>query len=394
MKGIHYVSMGDDSGYADAGRRVLRGLVAADVPVTWTPMVLGQAWGLGYEPFEGRGLDAPPDLAALCNRPLDVDTVILHTVPEYYPLWRDRLADRDREDRPLLIGYPVWETTALPEPWPELLEVVDGLLLPCEWNRDVFRASEVRVPIEVAPFPVLADARLPSPVERGDDPFRFYSINSWTVRKALDQLLHAYLRAFDADDRVELVLKTSREDFTRPRHPFVRRILGRASTATAVRTILETYPRPATVRLETRRTADGEIRRLHADNDCYVSLSHGEGWGFGAFDAASWGNPVITTGFGGSLMYLTPEEASLVAYELEPVDPANGSSYTPDQRWASADIDDAVERLRDVRAHAAAARARAAALADRIHGRFSPEVVTRDLLASIERLRAGRASRA
>ena len=37
---------------------------------------------------------------------------------------------------------------------------------------------------------------------------------------------------------------------------------------------------------------------IHAIGDCYVSLTHGEGWGMGAFDAATLGKPVLITGWG------------------------------------------------------------------------------------------------
>jgi hypothetical protein len=44
-------------------------LAKLGVPVTWTPMILGSAWRMGYEPFEGRSVD-DPELDPFCNRPI------------------------------------------------------------------------------------------------------------------------------------------------------------------------------------------------------------------------------------------------------------------------------------------------------------------------------------
>ena len=46
------------------------------------------------------------------------------------------------------------------------------------------------------------------------------------------------------------------------------------------------------------------VDMLHEIGDAYVSLSHGEGWALGAFDAATRGTPVLATGFGGHRDYL------------------------------------------------------------------------------------------
>ena len=91
---------------------------------------------------------------------------------------------------------------------------------------------------------------------------------------------------------------------------------------------------------------DERIAGLHARGDCYLTLTHGEGWGIGSFDACAYGNPVIATGWGGHMAYL---EGSpwLVDYDLVAVDNERAvGSYAPSQRWGDPRLEHAVSLLR------------------------------------------------
>jgi len=85
---------------------------------------------------------------------------------------------------------------------------------------------------------------------------------------------------------------------------------------------------------------------LHDISDCYLSLTCGEGWGMGAAEAASAGNPVFITGWSGHLDFLGDDYKGLVSYKLIPViDKMGRSSHSPHQNWAKADIADAIDKL-------------------------------------------------
>jgi glycosyltransferase involved in cell wall biosynthesis len=143
------------------------------------------------------------------------------------------------------------------------------------------------------------------------------------------------------------------------------------------------------VQLVTRELSDDDVRALHHRGNCFVSLCRSEGWGLGAFDAAAWGNPVVTTGFGGHLDYLA-RSPTLVPYDLMPVhDPAGYPSYAPDQHWAEPDLDHGAELLREVAEHPDAAAARADDLARELRWRYRPEAVAATFLAAVESHRTG-----
>lgn len=396
MKGIRYISLHEHSGYGEAARRVMGCLRRAGVPLTWTPMVPGAGWKLGYEPFLGREIQNAGELGVACNRPMDVDTVIVHTVPEYFPLWRTELGADAAS--PLFVGHTVWETNRLPRSWPSLLGCCDGVLVPCSWNLSTF--AGLGVPLGLLPHPPVfprpsiasQEEHTPEPPTGTDRPFRFYSIGTWTTRKAMDLLIRAYLRAFSADDPVELVIKTSPEDFTRPRGRVAGTLFGRhRSSSAALAGLLAGVTRPAAVRLITRKVSGGEIAALHRSGECYVSLSRSEGWGLGAYDAAAFGNPVVTPGYGGQLDYLGAESAYLVDYRLVAVEDAQGgASYTADQTWAEPSVEHAATLLRQIFEFPDEARRRAAIASDAIYERFDPQRLVNELLDTTESFRRQR----
>ena len=103
--------------------------------------------------------------------------------------------------------------------------------------------------------------------------------------------------------------------------------------------------------LSTRTLSEAEMDDLHRRGDCYISLSRGEGWGLGAFDAATWGKPVIVTGWGAAPEFLPDGYPYFVDYDLIPTaDDEPDALWHParEERWAKAHISHAATLLRHV----------------------------------------------
>lgn len=358
MRGLKFVSFHGRTGYGEAARRYMAGLTEAGVPFACAPVV------------SRRG-------ARRRTVPIAYDTVLLHAMPEYYAEWAAR------EPGKRIVGYTAWETDRPPAHWPALLNAVDLVLVPCAWNRDVFRTHGVTTRIEVVPH---AAPSISLPAERHrerfgvrPEDFCFYTIEEWNARKAIWSTIDAYLRAFTRDDPVVLLVKTTRSDGTRGR--WLRHLTG---TRRAVRRIMRRHERPARVVLLTSALTDAQMLQLHAAGDCYVSLTRGEGWGLGAFDAAALGRPVVMTRFGGQLEWLGAAHPYLVNHRLLAVDaPAARASYSPDQRWAEADRDHAARLMRHVVEQRAEAAAVGQSLQARVTERFSRAAVTGRLLGAL-----------
>ncbi len=127
------------------------------------------------------------------------------------------------------------------------------------------------------------------------------------------------------------------------------------------------------------------IDAIHALGDCFVSLSHGEGWGMGAFDAAAAGKPVLMTGWGGQLDYLGAGYPGLIDYH--PVGVTGWlphASYQPTQSWAAADPGHAAALMRAAVAREPRLFEAAATTRETIANRYAEPVVVRELLAALD----------
>jgi glycosyltransferase involved in cell wall biosynthesis len=383
MKGIKYISLHEDSGYGDAGKALVRGLANAGVPVCWQPMEPGYAWGLGYQPFTGAST-GDASLDRLLHRDIPYDTVIVHTVPEYYPRWIER------EPGKRCVAHTVWESDQIPEHWIPLLNRMDMVIVPSRWNAATFRACGVRPPIHTIPH-ILEPPR-EAPPEGCPPPreparaarFRFYHIGAWTDRKAPWLLLESYLQAFTARDPVELIVKTDWSDQTQFQYGRRWRWFGRHihNTRLAAWRIRRRHRRPARLRLLARHVPARQIAALHRQGDCYAALPYAEGWGLGAFQAAGLGKPVLMPRYGGQADYLPEADAWLV--DAAPIPARQLSRFFVPGNWAVPDVQQASRLLRAIFENRAEAAARGARLQQFVRAHFNETRVVGQLLAALE----------
>lgn len=374
---IKYVSWADNTGYAIAAKSYLAAFQRAGIPISWTPMLPGDD---GYAPTSDWRPD-DPQLARLVDRGGDYATLVIHSVPEYYAPAVAEARSRGRR----VLGYTVWELERLPDHWPAILNQLDGVIVPCSWNVEVFRRSGVTVPLHVVPhLSQFGDALDRVSEVRSHDwlptaatapgRFVFYTIGHWSNRKAPNLVVKAFLQAFSAGDPVSLIVKTSRNDVTRLyrhwRNGFRRR--HPSPLVEFGKTLRGRGPVPPISVVADESLDDDQMLALHRRGDCYVSLARTEGWGLGAFDAALLGKPVIMTGYGGQWDFLDPELSHRVDYEMVPVyEPIWSRNYRPTDRWAEPDIDHAASLMRGVFERRQEAAKKAEALSQRLRSRFS-----------------------
>jgi glycosyltransferase involved in cell wall biosynthesis len=396
--GVKYIAYGNSSGYGLAGVAYARALHNAGVPVWWQPWFLGPR-SYRWQPADGlerlplaqaakgdAALSDLPALIAAVARPIDYDTVVVHTVPEHWP----HFVEAGRR----MLGYTVWEADALPGHWPSLLNAVDAVMVPLPQIAELFAHGGVVRPVHAIPHirrhawsesagddAIALKLRLRIP----DDHFVFYTIGAWDPRKAVDALVATFARTFAAEDRVSLLVKTS----------------ARASNAAAVGAgeITENAIREITREAErqTGRAAANiavvaaddisgrTIDAIHAAGDCFVSLAHGEGWGMGAFDAAALGNPVIITGWGGPREYLGSDYPGLIAHRMTAVTGWQPhASYQATQRWAQADVEHAAMLMRAAAARDPRFAEAAVRIRETIVNRYAEPIVAKRFVAAID----------
>jgi hypothetical protein len=377
---LRYIAQDACSGYGEVADRLVRALRGSGTPVDYRGWHVGES---GSDPGWCRhSRDPRPDSHAAPGAP-----TIAHEVPEQYPAMRAAILGVDPEPGPF-IAHTVWETDRIQSHWPRLLNEADRVIVPTSWNAEVFQACGVTAPIAVVPHivcdPVPGDGGIPLGYSPGT--VVFYTISRWDQRKNLAAVVAAFLDAFTADDPVALVVKTS----PCTEYPISKEWGWRSpldgSTLLEVARIVRQHPHPADVRVDIAEWVPARIAGLHTRGDCYVSLSHGEGWDVGAFDACAYGNPVIAPHWGGPLAYLDPDAAFLVEADIEPVVHFGIDSHASDQNWARPRADHAVELLHEIATDVVAARRRAAPLRAHVLTTYAPGRVVETLREQVPEL--------
>lgn len=297
------------------------------------------------------GGSALADLRVLIERtqsPIACDTVVVHAPPESWP----GLFEAGCRN----IGCTAWETDRPPAHWMPLLALADDVVVPSAWNKGVFERAGIGVPVHVIPHirrhtwndyspTELAQAREDLRIPAGNR--IFYSINAWDPRKNMEALVRVFALEFDQAEPVTLLIKTGRLGHgpgpyykREPTPELAARALGMVSGARG--------REPAQVIVHDEPLDAAGIDLIHALGDAFVSLTHGEAFGLGTFEAATRATPVIATNWSGHLDYLgqnwpgsVPSRSARV-----PLWPPHRPSYFPSQRWAQADGPSAGQLMR------------------------------------------------
>lgn len=143
------------------------------------------------------------------------------------------------------------------------------------------------------------------------DYFFFYFIGEWSDRKVPWLLIEAFNKEFRPHEKVALILKTGVRDWTRTRRS-VRSFFRKSVSLSADAFRRSNKSRNKKIIHITKVLSGEEIMTLHNRSQCFISLTRGEGWGMPSYEAAWYGKPVIITGSGGMLDYLSIENAYLI----------------------------------------------------------------------------------
>jgi glycosyltransferase involved in cell wall biosynthesis len=376
IAGVRWLSLGPGSGYGNASQDYIAGLRAAGVSVAWTPLEWApNEWGLELGPV------AEPDVAGfrhadLVGLQIEYDAAVVHSTP----VWAEQL--RRATGGRLLVAFTTWETDRLPPDRVEILNHYDRVIVPSQFNAEIFEASGVTKPIRVVPH-IARDPRRPDARQRtnGGSTFVFYMIASWTTRKAILDAVEAFVSAFSDEDDVKLFIHTTATDLIAAANDERTDVSAQyrdASWHTLARALAGRAKLPEIV-LSTRTLSDPEIEAVHRAGDCFFSLTRGEGWGLGAFDACAFANPVVITGWSATNEFLPAGYPYRVDYDLVATtsDPRD-AWWAPraGERWARARVANAATLLRYVFEHREEAARWGRELQANVLGNFDAERVT------------------
>jgi glycosyltransferase involved in cell wall biosynthesis len=408
MPAIEYVSYAEAVGYGVAAVGYVRLLVKAGFEVHWTPYPyravesgrVGQAMGnaeleRGRADLVARSVTGASSrlkpLIERTSRPVDARVRIIHLLPGY---WLQHLSPSTGMRH---IGMATWETDRLTRKWLPAFARMDHLCVPSAHDQALLSAAPERLPAATVAPHLCRETLQPPPPARlvglakflgiEPDDTVFYTINAWARRKRLPALIDGFVRSFRQEDRVVLVVKTSREaQFDDPASPVRDRNVSRVAAAIIARAAGELgRPPPRVAVIADDELADNFIDGLHTLGHCFVSLSRAEGFGLGGFDAATQGRPVIAVGYGGPLDYLGADWRGRVPHRMTPAENLSKYEWFDDGHfWPEPDDAAAFALMRDFAADPAPFRAEAEATSFRIRREFGAEAVTRRLLAALD----------
>lgn len=202
-----------------------------------------------------------------------------------------------------MFGQTMFETTEIPDIWAHCCNMTDGLVVPSEFNKQVFQ-KKVDKQIEVAPLGVNLDTykfieREPSKT------FTFLMAGMLHYRKGAEFAVKAFKQEFERDEPVRLVLKT-RKGFL------------------DVGDELLDDPR---IEIADDDYTREEMLDLYHAGDCFIACSRGEASGLTPREAMATGIPAIVTDWGGLSEIADSRYTFPIEIEDEEEAPPRCSSY-------------------------------------------------------------------
>jgi len=181
--------------------------------------------------------------------------------------------------------------------------------------------------------------------EKSQD-YVFYNICDFVKRKNVEALLKSFYCEFRPEESVQLVIKLSKFgnsgeqclELAKQLDKSVKQQLG----------LYKEDERYKQVQFQCGRLTEEQLSSLHLSSDCFVSLSHGEGWNQPALDALGYGNEAVLSNCGGHREYAAQTSTILVDGYWEPAEDnslfVNYQSGT--DKWFVPSISEAMKAMR------------------------------------------------
>lgn len=198
------------------------------------------------------------------------------------------------------VGFATFETYEPPRAWIDILNNMDAIICPSQFNYKIFAHAGVKRPLFYVPHCINSEKFNKSvPKLNNYEKFTFLFMGTWKKRKGWPQLLEAYLTEFDTKDRVQLVIKTDKTQIAMQEIEKMRNLLN----------LKKEYP---SILFERRIFDDEHLPSFYKSADCLIMPTLGEGFGLPALQAMAVGTPVIVTNFSGCQDYAAEERCTLI----------------------------------------------------------------------------------
>lgn len=174
------------------------------------------------------------------------------------------------------LAYSMLETSQIPKMWTKILnEEFDGVVVPDIAIEKMYKNSGVEIPIFVLPIPMVLSPYFEHP-PHSDFPSEPFVFGDLSANKNPKVLIKAFAKAFKNSPKVHLILRAKKIDHKK------LELLGKK------------------YKVKNMSIEDGTLSLTQfidhfSSFDCYINLSHGEGFSFIPREALALGIPAIIT---------------------------------------------------------------------------------------------------
>lgn len=229
------------------------------------------------------------------------------------------------------IFYTMFERTAIEPELIKILQKFDGVMVPCKRNANTLFAAGCKN-VKWIPFPYFPDDPHLG-LELPTDKPRFLWVGRWEPRKAPDNLIRAFLRAFRPGEAT-LTLKLGPAPWQHSPFPSPEEVID---TELAELRLPVLFGAEDIHVIREKLSIDAMVD-LHRQANIYASASRGEGIDLPAFSAKLAGRRVVTTDSGGPVDFLDADDVLIPARGTIP---AQGYEklWGPTSRFVDYDLD-------------------------------------------------------
>jgi glycosyltransferase involved in cell wall biosynthesis len=198
------------------------------------------------------------------------------------------------------IGFATFETYQPPEKWIDILNKNDSIITPSQFNYKIFSHMKIQKPLYYIPHCLDMDIYNKDVLSLYEyDKYTFLFMGRFKETKGYKQLIEAWLKEFDQNDNVQLILKTDRVSKAERYVDDIKKQIG----------INKGF---APILFENKVFDEIELPKYLKSVDCLVSPTMGEGFGLPGLQCMALGIPVIITNFSGCQDYANDRTATLL----------------------------------------------------------------------------------
>lgn len=221
-----------------------------------------------------------------------------------------------------VVNFSMWESSVLLPHSVDFMNMSSTVVVPCQWNAQLFKTSGVDRPIRVVPLGIDSGIFDYRPMRPGLCVFGAAgNMGNGSKRKGLADVIRIFQAAFPTEEDVRLRIKA----------------IGDLALPSDDRRI-EFTNRPMT---------DDQLAEWYAGLTCFASMAKSEAWGLMQQQAMGCGRPVIAAIYGGLSEFMDQSVGYPVDYTEVPAE----EIWTGHGNWCQPDEGDFSHQMRQVYKH-------------------------------------------